>query len=475
MLKTKKSGRKTTMQAIVKGLLLLAIVGLWTCTPLKRQYPYSEIPWRFKNSPEAGPSSVSYERWWEEFKDETLNRLVKRALSENHDIKVAIERVNQARALLGVSHSERFPTVSLNLSISRQRQTTHTNTFNINLVASYEADLWGRLSSEEARTEAALLGLEETKRLIMQRVITDVVDLYINIKALREKLLIKQEKIKNAEENLKLIEARYRLGLSSYLEVLQARANFEETRSEMEPLKRQLKEALYRLSVLVGEYPSEIETSPLPLSQYVETLEPVPIGLPSELLLRRADLRAESLKVEEAFQALKVARARRFPSIALTATGGWSSTELKELFKPESLFWQLSLGVLQPLFEAGKLKRQEEATLSLYKQAIISYTKVLLRAFYEVERALTDKKSLYTQRQQLYSLVDSLDKTYRVALERYRQGLVKLETVLQAQRQLFNAREALISTDEAILTNRVFLYRALGGKWTTQEGEDHEN
>jgi multidrug efflux system outer membrane protein len=342
-------------------------------------------------------------------------------------------------------------------------------------VASYEADLWGRLSSEEARTEAALLGLEETKRLIMQRVITDVVDLYINIKALREKLLIKQEKIKNAEENLKLIEARYRLGLSSYLEVLQARANFEETRSEMEPLKRQLKEALYRLSVLVGEYPSEIETSPLPLSQYVETLEPVPIGLPSELLLRRADLRAESLKVEEAFQALKVARARRFPSIALTATGGWSSTELKELFKPESLFWQLSLGVLQPLFEAGKLKRQEEATLSLYKQAIISYTKVLLRAFYEVERALTDKKSLYTQRQQLYSLVDSLDKTYRVALERYRQGLVKLETVLQAQRQLFNAREALISTDEAILTNRVFLYRALGGKWTTQEGEDHEN
>ncbi len=463
--------RDKILRTIFTGVHFLLIITLWNCTPVKRLSPSVEMPEQFINSPKGLSVSASNEKWWEEFKDETLNSLVEKALRENHDIKVAIEKVNQARALLGVSRAERFPTVSLNLSASRQRQSIQTNTFNINLVASYEADLWGRLSSEEARAEAALLSLEETKRLIMQRVIADVVNLYINIRALRERLLIKQEKIKNAEENLRLIETRYRLGVSSYLEVLQARATLEETRSEMEPLRRRLKDTLYRLSVLIGEYPSEIETSSEPLSGYVQSLEPVPVGLPSELLMRRPDLRVESLRAEEAFQALKVARAMRFPSIALTATGGWSSSELKGLFRPESLLWQLSLGMVQPLFNAGKLKQQEKAALSLYKQKLINYARVVLRAFYEVERALADRKSLYTERQKLYSLMNSLDRTYRAALERYRQGLVGFETVLQAQRQFFNAKEALINTDEAILINRVFLYRALGGKWTTEEGE----
>jgi|Deesub1362B_J571_1020462.scaffolds.fasta_scaffold00355_8 multidrug efflux system outer membrane protein len=463
--------RNKILRAIFTGATFLVIITLWNCTPVKRLYPSVETPEQFINSPKGFSVSTSNEKWWEEFKDETLNRLVEKAIRENYDIKVAIERVNQARALLGVKGAERFPTVNLNLSVSRQRQSTQTNTFNINLVASYEADLWGRLSSEEVRAETALMSLKETKRLIMHRVIADVVNLYINIKALRERLLIKREKIKNVEENLRLIETRYRLGVSSYLEVLQARATLEETRSEIEPLRRHLKDILYRLSVLIGEYPSEIETSSVPLSGYVQNLEPVPVGLPSELLMRRPDLRVESLKTEEAFQALKVTRTMRFPSIALTATGGWSSSELKGLFRPESLLWQLSLGVVQHLFNAGKLKQQEKAALSLYKQRLTNYAKVVLRAFYEVEKALADRKSLYTERQKLYSLMNSLDRTYRTALERYRQGLVGFETVLQAQRQFFNAKEALINTDEAILINRVFLYRALGGKWTTEEGD----
>jgi multidrug efflux system outer membrane protein len=464
------SGKSTS--ALLVALVMLSMT-LLSCTPIKRQEPQLLIPENFKNAQGNVTEGLSIENWWEEFKDEKLNALVVDALKQNHDIRTATERVLQARAMLGVSHALRFPTLNLNLSAMRQRQTTmgitsHTNTFNINLMASYEADLWGRFSSEEKKALAALGSMEETRRVILQTVVSDVVNLYLHAKALKEMIALRQHYISNTEDNLKAIKERYNLGRASYLEVLQAQGTLSEALSQVEPLKRQLRETLYRLSILTGRYPEELDVSNGPITAYVENLEPVPVGLPSELLLRRPDIRAQALKAEEAFQALKVARARRFPSITLTATGGWASSELKDLFKPESLFWQLSAGVLQPLFDAGRLKAQEEAARAGYRESLINYAKIVLQAFYEVEKGLSDRKSLYEQRTALSGLVSDLERAYRLALERYKLGLVDLTTVLQLQRQLYGARLNLLSTEEAILANRVFLYRALGGKWVDE-------
>ncbi len=462
--------QRVRLYLIVAVLVTAAGGGLISCSPVHRQAPeLPTLPERFINSGPTIARTVP-EHWWYEFQDSTLNALVERAIKENHDIRVATERVLQARAALGISRALRFPTLQLNLSASRQRQntmgvTTHTNTFNLNLMASYEADLWGRFSAGQKKALATLGSVEETRKVVLQSVVSDVVSLYIHAKVLKEMLSIKKDYIKNAEENLKIIKHRYSLGRATYLELLQAQSGLSEALSQVQPLRRQLKETLYRLSILIGKYPGEIELSSTPVSVYVENLRPVPVGLPSELLLRRPDLRAQKLKTEEAFQALKIARAQRFPSITLTATGGWASQELKDLFKPESFFWQLSAGLLQPLFDAGKLKAQEETARAVYRQSLITYAKTVLQAFYEVEKGLSYRKSLYEQRATTEELVKDLELTYRVALQRYKMGLLDLTTVLQIQRQLYNSRISLISTDEAILTNRVYLYRALGGTW----------
>ena len=462
---------------------LLVLFTLLSCTPIERQSLEVPLPERFVNSPRAETQRLKMTQWWRQFGDERLNQLVEEAIRNNHDIKAATERVLQARASLGISHALRFPTLSLNLSTSRQRQTTmgitsHTNTFNINLVASYEADLWGKLSSGQKQAMAALGSMEQLRRQILHSVVSDVVNLYFHAIALKQMLRIRNEYIANARENLEAIRGRFNLGRATYLDVLQAETTLNEAFSQVEPLRRQLKETLYRLSVLTGGYPAEPALADAPVESYLKGLGAVPSGLPSELLRTRPDIMASALKAEEAFQALKVARAKRFPVISLTATGGYASSELRDLFKPESLFWQLSAGILQPLFEAGRLRAQEEVARAAYREAIINYARTVLQAFYEVERALSDRQSLLNERAELLKLVKNLDRTYQSALDRYRLGLVDLTTVLGIQRQLYTARLRLLQTDEAVLSNRVFLYRALGGKWTDEEfiekGANHE-
>ncbi|RME67505.1 MAG: efflux transporter outer membrane subunit [Nitrospirae bacterium] len=464
----------------MKRLFAIAVVVLFSaCTPIKRQELNVSVPERFQNSSGHPTREVSFTEWWKEFHDEKLNQLIEDTLKYNHDIKAAAERVLQARALLGVSRSQRFPSLNLNLSTSRQRQTTmgittHTNTFNINLMASYEADLWGRFSSEQKRALASLEALRQQKRVIIQSVIADVVNLYLHANTLKEMIKIRYDYIKNAEKNLQIIKQRYALGRASYLDVLQAESTLNDALSQIEPLRRQLKDTLYRLSILTGKYPEELPISGVGPSVYVETLRPVPEGLPSDLLRRRPDILATALKAEEAFQALKVARAKRFPSITLTATGGYASSELKDLFKPDSLFWQLSAGILQPLFDAGRLKAQEEAQRARYREALANYAKTVLQAFYEVEKALADRKSLYKERAEVLELVKNLKKTYQSALDRYTLGVSDLTTVLNLQRQLFSARIRLVLTEESIIANRVFLYRAFGGHWIEEKNLNKE-
>lgn len=459
----------------MKRLFTITVIFLvLACTPIKRQQVRVPVPERFLNSSGQPTRGVSFTEWWKGFHDERLNRLIEDSLQYNHDIKAAAERLLQARASLGATHSLRFPTLNLNISASRQRQkttavTTHTNTFNINLVASYEADLWGKYSSEEKRAIANLEALKQHQRLVIQSVISEVVNLYVHAKTLKDMLQIRQEYIRNARENLQIIKQRFTLGRASYLEVLQAESTLNDALSRIEPLKRQLKDTLYKLSILTGKYPEEIPLSGSLVSVYVEKLGPVPEGLPSELLKTRPDILASSLKAEEAFQALKVARAKRFPSIVLTATGGYASSELKDLFKPDSLFWQLSAGILQPIFDAGRLKAQEDAAMAAYREALINYAKTVLQAFYEVEKALAYRKSLHEERAQILELVKNLERTYQTALDRYNLGLTDLTTVLTIQRQLYSARIQLLQTEESIITNRVFLYRALGGKWVEEK------
>ena len=458
----------------MRYLCLIVLILITGCAPLVEETPPINIPGSYRNAPRSTEAPRVSSRWWKDFNDPVLDRLVDETLRNNHDIRLAAERVLEARADLGVSRAGLFPTVNLQADITRQRQSypgpqgitsssTTATTISPAAVASYELDLWGKLSSSERASFQRLVSSEENRRTVIQTVVADLASLYFEMIGLQRKIGLLHTRIENNKKTLEIIKRRYRRGLSSYLDLLQARSRLSETEARLPVLERQARDLSQRISIIAGRYPGYIKTDPA--RDYISKLKPVAVGLPSELLLRRPDLREKEAQMDALFEELKAARARRFPQISLTGSYGWVSDELRGLFRPESLLWRLSAGVLQPLFDAGKLRSSEEAALSRYRQRVIAYAKTVLQAFYEVESALMKRQRLREERGHLLELLKEVQRTYRVSLSRYQRGLVDLLRVLELERQLFQARERLIDVETAILTNRVFLYRALGGTW----------
>lgn len=459
--------------------LIFIIMAIYSCSPLRIEKPDILVPERYKNATSTSAVTTDLNQWWKDFNDENLNRLVQEALRNNHDIRLAIERVIEARANVGIKRADLFPTIDVKANISRQKQTfitsqsgkrasTLINTYSFTPVASYELDLWGKLSSSEKAAYEKLIASEENKKTVVHTVVADLVTLYLEKVGLERKIAVIISRIKNSKRSLELINRRYRRGLSTYIDLLQAKSHLAETEARLPALKRQLMDLAQRISILMGRYPDSLSTEVTGID-YIGTLQPIKPGLPSELLLRRPDIRAMEAQMRAVFEELKVARARRFPIITLTGSYGWTSDELRNLFKPDSLLWQISTGVLQPLFDAGKLKTAEKAAQSRYRQSIISYGKTVLQAFYEVESALVKRQRLYEEREHLINLLNAAQKTYRAAQSRYERGLVDLLRVLELERLVFQTKERLIDVETTILTNRVFLYRALGGTWTDTE------
>ncbi len=466
----------------MKRLILTVLIALLAgCSALKTEKPDLKVPDTYSNAPSGSEKTVSVREWWRDFQDERLNSLVEEALRKNHDIRLAVERVVEARARVTAARADLFPSIDLQANISRQKQTFLSpqsggrasvliNTLSLIPVASYELDLWGKLSSSEQAAVERLLASEENKRTVMQTVVADLVTLYFQKAGLERKLYVTEARIENSKRNLQLLERRYRRGLASYLDVLQARSHLAESESKLPAIGRQIDTLSQRIALITGAYPETEGESPPP-RDYIDLLPPVTAGLPSELLLRRPDIRAKAAETRALFEELKVAHARRFPRISLTGNYGWLSDELRNLFRPESLLWQISAGVFQPLFDAGRLKSGEEIALSRYRQTLISYGKTVLQAFYEVENALVQRQKLLEERRYLLELLRDVEKTYSVSQSRYRRGLVDLLRVLELERQVFLTRERLIDIETAILTNRVFLYRALGGSWDKERNE----
>jgi multidrug efflux system outer membrane protein len=218
------------------------------------------------------------------------------------------------------------------------------------------------------------------------------------------------------------------------------------------------------MAVLLGRYPKTRPPRPQE-EQYFKRLAPVPPGLPSELLLRRPDIRSAEARLKVLNAQVGVAKAARFPRISLTGSFGYTSDELDQLVRPESEFWNVALGTVQPLFNAGKLRAGQRAAEARYQQGVIEYAKVVLTAFSEVESALLTRKEQLERRERVLKVLSEARSTQEIAEDRYRRGLVDYLTVLESQQTRFQAEQELVLVDLAILSNRVSLHRAIGGGW----------
>jgi multidrug efflux system outer membrane protein len=461
------------------ALVWTACVFLGGCINLGPDYQRPDLGIQIPESYESDAAEIQplvvEDRWWKIFQDRELDQLVEDALKYNWDIKQAAARILEVRARYVQVRSDRFPEADVG-GVKDRRQVNGGETrdnfivdsYDLTAAASFELDLWSRLAKASRAAWEDILAAEENRRAVAQAVVAETVSLYLEMEAVERRLQIAQQSIKAFEQSLQFVENRYRRGLVSVLDVRQASSVLAGAETLVPQLEQDLAIIQQQLSVLLGRYPQTRAPRRQP-QDYYRLLPPVPPGLPSDLLMRRPDLRVAETRLRSLNEQVGVAKAARLPRITLTGEYGVTSDDLNTLLRTENIIWNLTAGIVQPIFDAGRLKAGQRAAEARYAQGVAEYVKAVLDAFAEVERALLTRQLQLDRREREITFLTEARATQRVAENRYVKGLVNYLDVLNAQITRYQAEDRLVLVDLILFQNRVTLHRALGGSWAEPE------
>ncbi len=373
------------------GALTLAAGVLAGCSAVGPDYsrPALDLPTEWRMGPaEAG--QISNAAWWDAFRDPALSKLVAETIAGSLDLKGAVARVDQARAQYGLARSALFPQVNADASGERlhaSRTTSqgalippghrNTNAYDLDLSASYEIDVWGRLRRATEAAHAQLLASEEGRRTVVLTLVTTVADAYIQLLALDDELAIAQRTLESRREVLRLQKARFDGGVAPESDMRQAEAQYQIAAAAVPSLQRQVAQQENLISLLAGRNPGPVERGRT-FSQLA--VPSIPAGLPSDLLARRPDIRQAEQSLIAANADIGVARAAYFPRISLTALLGLQSQELAQLFKGASFAWTAGGGLTQSLFSGGALQSQVEFAQARQRELVANYQTAVISA-----------------------------------------------------------------------------------------------
>jgi outer membrane protein, multidrug efflux system len=466
----------------MKRLMIVALAaGVMTACTVGPNYrrPPIEAPKAFRAAvPAAEAASLADLKWFEVFRDERLQEMVRTALVKNYDLRDAVVRVEAARANLGITRADQFPTVEAGAGVTNQRistsgafplppgvdQTRTVGAVSLNLL-SFELDVWGRLRRATEAARADLLATEENQKAVMTTLVSDVAGSYFNLLALDMELAIARRTLATREESLKLIRNREKSGLATLVEVRQGEQLVYGAAQAIPFAELLIEQTENQISLLLGGSP---EAKPRGRSLTEQEQPPsVPPGLPSSLLERRPDIRAAEQNLVAANAIIGVAKAAYFPRISLTGFLGFQSDSLSNLFSGPARVWQFAPQVAQPIFNAGRIKSGVRLAEAQQQLALIQYERVIQTAFREVSDALIEHQKVREARAQQEQLVATLQDRSRLSYLRYRGGVDTLLNALDADRDLFEAELVLARTRRDELLALVQLYRALGGGWQT--------
>ncbi len=433
--------------------------------------------WRHAEKAADAPSLANL-AWWDLFQDEELRALIGAALEENKDLRIAVARVDQARARLGLARGDQLPRLDARGQYSRQRFSEEgtfplpdpeTDVFVLTGDASFEVDVWGKLRRASEAARAELLASEATRQAVVLTLVSDVAATYLELRERDLELDITRRTVTARRESLGIVRERFESGLTSALDARQAEADLARTEAEIPDLERQVAQTEHRLSLLLGRNPGEIRRG-LPLSGQVFPPE-VPAGLPSALLERRPDIRQAEEALVAANARIGVAKAAFFPQIQLTGTYGVESVALSDLFTGPARAWQFGPRITVPIFRGGQNLANLELAEAVQVEALVRYEQAIQQAFREAEDALVAhrkaREALEAQREAVQASREALG----VAESRYTSGLTTFVNVLDGQRTLLAAEIAESRTLLTQLAAVVQLYRALGGGWEAPAAE----
>ncbi|MDB5957954.1 efflux transporter outer membrane subunit [Ramlibacter sp.] len=450
---------------------LAAALALAGCTSLIPKYerPAAPVAAEFPYPSAQNGTSAEQLPWEQFFPDPRLRAAIAASLRNNRDLRIAVLNIAQARAQYDIQNSQRYPTVTAGLDASRAPSTVNgqqVTTLQANLaLSSWEIDFFGRIASLSQSALEQYLATEEGRNAAQMALVANVASTWLSLAADEELLQITRDTLQGRGESLRLTRLRFENGASSEIDFRLAQSLYESARATLAQQDRQRANDINALALLVGEpvspdYVVGVTTEGVHLPD-------VPAGVPSEVLVRRPDVRQAEHQLLSANADIGAARANFFPRISLTAGIGSASSDLTGLFRAGSWGYTVAPSLLQPIFDAGRNRATLESARVSRDIAVAQYERAIQQAFRDVADALAGRATFDNQVDAQARVVEAETVRYRLARLRYDNGVASYLDLLDAQRSLFNAQQALVQTRLARLQNQVQLYRSLGGGWSS--------
>lgn len=465
---------RVSLGGVSLGLLLFG------CTAVGPDYhsPDVSAPERWSAAMAGGLSAELTDpekmvSWWKTLDDPGLTSLIERARAGNLDLRQAMARVREARARRGIIRADRFPTLNTTGSASVNRSSeelgggTEFDLYAVGFDAGWELDLFGGVRRAVEAADATLAASKEGLHDVMVSLLAEVALNYVELRSFQTRLSIAEANQKAQEQTYEITQARAASGLTSELDVEQARYNLEETRSQIPPLRIGIQQAENRLAVLLGQNPGTLKdelTGPAVIP--VPPLE-VAIGVPAEVLRRRPDVRRAERLLAAQTARIGVATADLYPSFFLSGSIGLEALSLGNLIESGSRTYGLGPSFHWNLFDSGRIRQNIEVQDALQEQALLSYESSVLAALAEVENSLVAYADEQVRRQSLAEAAGAAGRAVELAQNQYTSGLIDFQNVLNAQRALLSLESQLAQSEGAVTSNLIGLYKALGGGWTS--------
>ncbi len=452
---------------MIKRPVALLVSLIMTGCSMAPDYHRPESPVPTAYTAPASVNTVAVTDWQQVFTDPALQKLIDTALKNNRDLRVAMLNVEAYQAQYRIQRAAQLPELSASGSQARQLSydaISNKDTATIG-ISSYELDLYGRLKNLKDQALENYLAQEETQRSTQLTVIANVATAYLTLLADQDLLHLTEQTAKSYEESYKLTDQRYQAGIASALDLSQSHSNLESIKSSLAQYQRVVATDKNALQLLLGSpIPAGLSTG-LP-EQDLALLAPLAAGMSSDLLNRRPDILAAEHALKAANANIGAAKAAFFPTITLTANAGSMSSSLNQLFDSNSGSWLFQPSINLPIFDFGSRQAQLDVAKVQEKIEVATYEKVIQTAFSEVSNGLVSQEGYKQQLQAQQAFVDATRTYYQQAQNRYEKGIDSYLTLLDAQRSLFSAEQGLVSTRLAVLTNRITLFKALGGGWS---------
>jgi len=465
-----------TGPCLISGIcgFILLLTGCAMGPTYKR--PSLDSPAQFRGDTIVTNQSFADLEWWNVYQDTTLQALIHEAFTNNYDLRIAITRVEQSRAIAAQARAQFMPSATYNGTVSRGRNvafgspfpnngaTENTAAFTLNAV--WELDLWGRVRRLNESARAQFLASKEARSGVRVSLLSEVASAYFQLLELDNELEIAARTTNSFSESLRIFSRRLAGGTASALESSRAEAAFEDAAAALPSIRERIANTENQLSILLGRNPGPVER---PTSPSEQQLSPdIPAGLPSTLLERRPDIREAEQLLHSATAQVGEAMADFFPRIGLTALLGKVSPELSAFTLGTANLWGIGAEATGALFQGGRLVARYRETQAAREEARLRYSQSILNAFREVSDALISREQLAEIREHQSNQVNALEQAVKLSSERYVAGKASYYEVLEAQQQLFPAQLNLARTKRDQRLAVVSLYKALGGGWEAE-------